>query len=105
MERNTKWAIGLSALVLIISLVIQIVFIAPKQQAALEQQQIEQANAPAENEEKEKQVKNQISSIEKQMDETSSIKEIIPEQKYTINSCVENECNIKGKGIMKTYEI
>ncbi|MCR5764758.1 MAG: hypothetical protein K6G09_02150 [Treponema sp.] len=35
---------------------------------------------------------------------TQSVKEIL-EQKYTINSCVENECNIKGKGIMKTYEI
>ena len=35
---------------------------------------------------------------------TESVKTIL-EQKYTINSCLENECNIKGKGIMKTYEI
>ena len=101
MERNTKWAIGLSALVLVVSLVIQIVFIAPKQQAALEQQQIEQANAAVEKEEKENQVKNQISSIEKQWDETSSIKEIIPEQKYTIKTDkIEVEFTNKGGDII-----
>ena len=86
MERNTKIAIGLSALVMIGWAIIEFGFVLPKQQAALEQQQIEQANAAKENEEKEAQLKNQISSVEKQMDEASSVKEIIPEQQYTIKT-------------------
>ena len=86
MEKNTKLAIALSALVLIVTFVIEFVVILPKQQAALEQQQIEQANAEKEKEEKETQIKNQISSVEKQLDQTSTIKEIIPEQQYTIRT-------------------
>ena len=51
MEKNTKWAIGLSVLVLVVSLVIQFAVVVPKQQAAYEQQQIEQAAAAKEKEE------------------------------------------------------
>ena len=86
MEKNTKLAIALSALVLIVTFVIEFVVILPKQQAALEQQQVEQAKAEKEKEEKEAQIKNQISSVEKPMEQDSTIKEIIPEQQYTIKT-------------------
>lgn len=101
MEKNTKWAIGLSVLVLVVSLVIQFAVVVPKQQAAYEQQQIEQAAAAKEKEEKQEQVKNQISSVEKKTDTVSKTEEVIPEQKYTIKTDkIEVEFTNKGGDII-----
>ncbi|MBO7639928.1 MAG: membrane protein insertase YidC [Treponema sp.] len=80
MERNTKLAIGLSAIVLIVWFIIQFVFIFPKQREALEQQQIAQANAAEEVVKEEENKKTQFSGIK------ANTAENVPESQYTIKT-------------------
>ncbi|MBP5451354.1 MAG: membrane protein insertase YidC [Treponema sp.] len=80
MEKNTKLAIGLSALVFVVWLIIQFVFIFPKQREALEQQQIEQANAAEEVAKEEESKKAQFTGIK------ANAAEKVPESQYTIKT-------------------
>ena len=80
MEKNTKLAIGLSALVFVVWLIIQFVFIFPKQREALEQQQIEQANAAEEVAKEEENKKAQFTGIK------ANAAEKVPESQYIIKT-------------------
>mgnify|MGYP002857327327 CR=1 FL=1 len=80
MDKNTIWAIVLSSIVLIGSLVVNQIFILPRQQAAQARQAAEQEIAQAEREEAALMASNQIST-----DEFSS-SESLTETEYTITT-------------------
>lgn len=88
MDKNTIWAIVLSALVLIASFFIQTVYVMPKQQAkaeaAAEKQKLEQA----EKEEKAIAAQEEISSFEalEEFSDNGSVEESIPEQVYVLET-------------------
>ena len=89
MDKNTKWAIGLSAVVLIGSLMVNMFIIAPRQQAAMEKRLQEQQAAEQASAEQVQEAVNQISvpeSIESTSEEEVAVKEIIPEQLITITT-------------------
>ncbi|MBQ4235732.1 MAG: membrane protein insertase YidC [Treponema sp.] len=85
MERNTIIAILLSAVVLVVSLVIEMTVIVPKQQAAAEQQRIEQE---LEEQKKAELAKNADAAVSTATEngEENSVKETIPEQQVTIKT-------------------
>ncbi len=84
MERNTILAILLSALVLIVSVTVELTVILPKQQAAIEQQRIEQAQQEKEKAELAKAADEAISTYTKDSSESAS--ETVLEQQYTIKT-------------------
>ncbi len=85
MEKNTVWAIVLSALVLIASLVVEMTVIVPKQQAAIEQQRIEQELKTQEQAELAKAAEEAVSTYTDEKSD-ANVESNIPEQQFTIKT-------------------
>lgn len=85
MEKNTIWAIVLSALVIIGSVVVEVVFLLPKQREAMERQQAEMELTKKQQEEMASAVKEQISTADSS-EFDSEVQESVPEQQYTIRT-------------------
>ena len=85
MEKNTIWAIVLSALVIIGSVVVEVVFLLPKQREAMERQQAEMELTKKQQEEMASAVKEQISTADSS-EFDSEVQESVPEQQYAIRT-------------------
>ena len=85
MDKNTILAIVLSTLVLFVSLFVQTVYVAPKQQAAAQAQQIELEAQKALEEEKAREEQSLIDSVVSADNETSKVDQI-PLQEFTVTT-------------------
>lgn len=85
MEKNTIWALVLSSLVIIASVVVEITVILPKQREAMEKQQAEMELTKKQQEEMASAVDEQISTTDS-MDFNSENQESIPEEQFTIKT-------------------
>ncbi len=85
MEKNTVWAIILSALVIIGSVVVEIVYLLPKQKEAMEKQQAELELSRKQQEEMANSVKEQISTADAN-GLSSGAQDSVPEEQFTIKT-------------------
>ncbi len=85
MDKNTIWALVLSAVVLFGALFINMAFIAPKQQAAAEKQRLEAEAAEQKNATQVQTALDQITSLEAQ-DENGEAVETAKEEQFTVET-------------------